>query len=57
MQTEGILFGEMIPNEYRYTVLGAVFVTFAPLIAVGPGLGKIHWIALKMSTHRILLYS
>lgn len=41
MQTEGILFGEMIPNEYRYTVLGAVFVVFAPLIAVGPGLGKI----------------
>lgn len=42
MQTEGILFGEMIPNEYRYTVLGAVFVAFSPLIAVGPGLGKFH---------------
>lgn len=41
MQTEGILFGEMIPNEYRYTVLSAVFALFAPLIAVGPGIGEL----------------
>lgn len=44
MQSEGILFGEMIPNEYRYTVLGAVFILFAPLIAVGPGLGECSYI-------------
>lgn len=41
LQAEPILFGEMIPNEYRFTVLGAAFGGIGPLIAVSPGLGML----------------
>ena len=39
-QTTPILFGELIPNEHRYTVLGLAFGLLTPLAATAPGLGK-----------------
>lgn len=38
-QIEAGLFLELVPNKYRMVCLGVIWVTFAPLIGVGPGLG------------------
>ncbi|KAJ9637548.1 hypothetical protein H2204_004697 [Knufia peltigerae] len=39
-QIEGALFCELVPNKYRMICLAITWVTFSPLIGVGPGLGE-----------------
>lgn len=40
LQSEPTLIGELVPNKYRYTVLGATSGLFSPIVVASPGLGE-----------------